>query len=102
MTWVTVAPAESLQDGQVKVVEVAERRIALCRAEGEYFAVDDVCTHDGGPLDQGRVDDHSIECPRHGARFDIRTGKVLALPAVRPVKAYATRVAAGSVEVEVP
>jgi 3-phenylpropionate/trans-cinnamate dioxygenase ferredoxin subunit len=102
MTWVTVAARAALQDGEVKVVEVAERRIALCRAEGEYFAIDDLCTHDGGPLDQGRVEDHSIECPRHGARFDIRTGKVLALPAVRPVKAYPTRLTDGFIEVEVP
>jgi 3-phenylpropionate/trans-cinnamate dioxygenase ferredoxin subunit len=62
--------------------------IALCNVEGSIYAIDDVCTHDGGPLDQGVLDDAQIECPRHGARFDVRTGKPLTLPAVVPIHVY--------------
>lgn len=102
MTWVSVAAANSLEDGNVSVIEVEARRVALCRAGGTYYAIDDVCTHDGGPLDQGQLEGFQIECPRHGARFDVRTGKVLALPAVRPVQSYPARVVNGSVEIEVP
>ncbi len=59
---------------------------------GQFYAIDDVCTHDGGPLDQGTLEGEVIECPRHGARFDVRSGKVLALPAVRPISAYRLKV----------
>lgn len=100
MTWVQVpGPVER---GRAVVVEAAGRRIAVCNAEGQYYAVDDLCSHDGGPLDQGEVRDHEIECPRHGARFDIRSGRPLCLPAVRPIQTYPTRISGGSVEVEVP
>lgn len=102
MPWTKVADASALAVGSATVVEAAGRRIALCNTGEGFHAIDDICTHDGGSLDQGTLDGFAIECPRHGARFDVRTGKVLALPAVRPVRAYPTRVTAGSVEVEVP
>ena len=101
MPWVGVAREDSMQDGQVAVYEFAERRVALCKASGHFYAIDDVCTHDGGPLDQGHLDGFRIECPRHGAKFDVTTGKAVALPAVRPVKTWATRVVDGIVEIEV-
>ena len=66
------------------------------------YAIEDVCSHDRGALDQGTVDGFEIECPRHGARFDVRNGKVLSLPAVRPIKSFATRAVDGTIEVEVP
>jgi len=102
MPWVTVAKEKDLASGTAKVVDAGDRRIALCNTGEGFHAIDDICTHDGASLDQGELDGFSIECPRHGARFDVRTGKVLALPAVRPVRTYPTRVTAGSVEVEVP
>ena len=85
--WVKVARAADLPEGRAKVVEAKGRRIALARAGGEVFAVQDLCTHDNGPLGEGEVADHTIECPRHGARFDVKTGQPVTLPAVIPVSA---------------
>ena len=100
--FIAVAETGEIAPGRVKVVEVDGRRIALCNVDGQFFAIDDVCTHDGGALDQGELYDNVIECPRHGARFDVKTGKVLALPAVKPVNTYAVRVDGEQIEVAVP
>jgi len=100
--FIAVAETGDIALGRVMVVEVDGRRIALCNVDGEFFAIDDVCTHDGGSLDQGELYDNVIECPRHGARFDVKTGKVLALPAVKPVNTYAVRVEGSRIEVAVP
>jgi 3-phenylpropionate/trans-cinnamate dioxygenase ferredoxin subunit len=78
------------------------RSIALCNVDGEFFAIDDVCTHDGGPLGQGELRGNVIECPRHGARFDVRTGKVLALPAPKPVGTYSVQVEGTEIRVALP
>lgn len=99
MTWVQVP--NTIEPGRVVSIEVDGRRIAVCQVDGQYYAIDDLCSHDGGPLDQGEVRDHEIECPRHGARFDVRSGRALCLPAVRPIKTYPTRLAGDAVEVEV-
>ena len=85
--------------GSVKAVEIDGRRIAVCNVDGEYYAVDDVCTHDGGPLGSGKLCDGQIECPRHGARFDVRSGRAVVLPAVLPIRTYALEVAGGEVRV---
>jgi len=98
--WVKVSQVGDPPAGEVKVVRARELRIALANVEGEYYAVDDLCTHDGGPLDQGDVFDYEIECPRHGARFDIRSGKPLCLPAILPVKTYPVRVEGDEVQIE--
>ena len=100
--FIAVADIGDIAPGRVKVVEVDDRRIALCNVDGEFFAIDDVCTHDGGSLDQGELYDNVIECPRHGARFDVRTGKVLALPAVKPIHTYPLRVEGTQIEVALP
>jgi len=97
--FVRVAGASDVAPGQVKVCQVRGRQIALCNVDGAFYAIDDICTHDGGPLDQGELDGHQVECPRHGARFDVRTGRVLTLPAVMPVRSYPVRVEDGLVEV---
>jgi 3-phenylpropionate/trans-cinnamate dioxygenase ferredoxin subunit len=97
--FVKLAGTADVAPGQVKVYEVRGRRIALCNVEGTFYAIDDVCTHDGGPLDQGELEGHQIECPRHGARFDVRSGRALALPAVMPVRSYPVRVEDGVVKV---
>lgn len=97
--FVTLAKTSEVAPGQVKVYEAQGRRIALCNVEGTFYAIADLCTHDGGPLDQGELDGHQIECPRHGARFDVRSGRALALPAVMPVRSYPVRVEDGVVKV---
>ncbi len=102
MTWTAVAAADFMGDGEVTVHNVRDTRIALCRTGGVYYAIDDLCTHDGGPLDQGHLQGQQIECPRHGAKFDVTTGRALTLPAVRPVRTYAVRMSEGTVEVDVP
>jgi len=79
------------------LVEVEGEMIALFHVAGRWYAIDDVCTHDGGPLADGELRDHKIACPRHGAKFDIRTGAALTMPAVRPTRAHETRVENGGV-----
>ena len=88
----TVARVGEIPVGGVKVVRVDDQPVALFHLEDGYYAMDDLCTHDGGPLAEGTLEDHVIECPRHGARFDVKTGAVLRLPAVAPVPTYRVRV----------
>ena len=79
------------------LVEVEGEMVALFHVGGQFYALDDVCTHDGGPLADGELRDHKIACPRHGAKFDIRTGAALTMPAVRPTRAHEVKVEAGGV-----
>lgn len=90
--FVTVAQTSEIEEGQVKVVRVVDAPVGLTLVDGEYFAFADVCTHDDGPVAEGELDETVIECPRHGARFDIRTGRALSLPAVVPIPVYAVEV----------
>ena len=100
--FVKVAEASDIPAGRVKVVEVNGKRIALCNVDGEFYAIDDLCTHDDGPLDQGELRGDVIECPRHGARFNVRTGRVLALPAVKPLGTYPLKVDGTQIRVALP
>jgi 3-phenylpropionate/trans-cinnamate dioxygenase ferredoxin subunit len=95
-----VAAASDVPDGEVRVVECAERSLALSNVDGELYAIDNICTHDGGPLGEGRLRRGRILCPRHGAAFDAKTGKVLTLPAVKSVNAYRVIVDGDDVYVE--
>ncbi|MEX2235962.1 MAG: non-heme iron oxygenase ferredoxin subunit [Dehalococcoidia bacterium] len=100
MAFVTVARTDDVEPGYAIVVETDGRRLALARLEdGSFRAIDDVCTHDGGPLGEGEIEDNLIECPRHGARFDLDTGRAVTLPAVVGVRAYETRVESDEVQV---
>lgn len=99
--FVRVARVADLPDPGKQVVEVDERLIALFHVSGTFWALDDVCTHDEGPLAEGQLVDHQITCPRHGARFDIRTGAALSLPATRATVAHEVKVEAGDVFIRV-
>lgn len=90
-----------LADPGKTLVEVDGEMIAVFHVGGEFFALDDVCTHDGGPLADGELVDHTIACPRHGAKFDIRSGGALTMPAVRATRAHRVKVADGGVWVAV-
>lgn len=79
------------------LVEVEGDMVALFHVDGRWHALDDVCTHDGGPLADGELRNHTIACPRHGAKFDIRTGAALTMPAVRPTRAHEVKVEDGGV-----
>ena len=74
--------------GDFKQVVVGGKPILICHTAEGFFAVDDTCTHDDGPLADGWLDGSAIECPRHGARFDVRSGKVLCLPAAVAIRSY--------------
>lgn len=102
MPWNVVAKEGDVAAGEAIVVEAAGKRLAVCNTGEGIFAIDDVCTHDGGPLDQGKLEGKEIECPRHGARFDVTTGRALCLPAVRPVRTYPVRIEGGEVEIDLP
>jgi 3-phenylpropionate/trans-cinnamate dioxygenase ferredoxin subunit len=97
--FVKLAETGDVAPGEVKVYGVDGRRIALCNVDGTFYAIDDVCTHDGGSLDQGQLQGEQIECPRHGARFDVRTGRALVLPAIVPVRTYPVEVEGTTVKV---
>jgi len=99
VSWVRVASAESIVPGDYASVEVDGDFVAVFNVDGEFLAVEDVCTHDGGGLAGGEVVDHEVICPRHGARFCLRTGRALTPPAYEPVRTFKTRVVDGQVEV---
>jgi len=100
VSWVRVAPADVIAPGDYATVEIESGFVAVFNVDGEFFAIDDVCTHDGGGLAGGALEDHQVICPRHGAHFCLRTGKALTPPAYEPVNRYATRVVDGMVEIE--
>jgi 3-phenylpropionate/trans-cinnamate dioxygenase ferredoxin component len=89
LTFVKVATRAELPLGGKKLVEVDGRPIAVFNVDGAFYAIDDVCTHDGGPLAEGELIGCEIECPRHGARFDVRTGRPLCMPAIEPAAVHA-------------
>lgn len=90
--FVKVATRSTLPAGDKVLTEIDGRPIALFNVDGSYFAIDDVCTHDGGPLAEGEFVGCEVRCPRHGARFDVRTGQALCLPAVEPVTTHRVEV----------
>ncbi len=94
---VRLVSAAEVAPGTVRSVQVGEHRVALCNVDGAFHLIADVCTHDGGPLDQGKLIGCEVECPRHGARFDVRSGRATRLPAIRPVATYAITVEDGAV-----
>ena len=97
--FVTVAKTTEIAPGTVKVTRVDESPIGIANVDGEFYAFADVCTHDDGPVAEGELDEYIIECPRHGARFDIRTGAVRQLPAVVPIPVYDLRVEGDEIKV---
>ncbi len=86
--WIDVADADGIADGEVKTFQVEANRVAVARANGQLYAVQDLCSHDDGPLGDGDLEEYAIVCPRHGAKFDIRTGEVLAMPAAAPIETF--------------
>jgi metal-sulfur cluster biosynthetic enzyme/nitrite reductase/ring-hydroxylating ferredoxin subunit len=90
--FVRVAEIADIPDPGKTLVEVDGEMVALFHVEGRFYAIDDVCTHDGGPLVDGELRDHKISCPRHGAKFDIRTGAALTMPAVRATRAHEVKI----------
>lgn len=100
--FVQVAEAVELSTGQRLFIEVDGEPVVVFNIAGSLFAIGDVCTHDDGPLGEGELSDFQIICPRHGARFDVRNGKVLTLPAVVDAPSYPVRVVDGWIEIGLP
>ena len=99
--FVKVAKTEDVVPGQGKMVEVSGKKIALFNLEGTYYAIDDTCTHKGGPLSDGELSGKEVTCPWHGAVYDVTTGEVLGPPAPKGVSRYNVRVSGENIEVEV-
>ncbi len=99
MAWLPVGPVSSIPPGDYAQVEVDGVLVAVFNVAGTFYAIDDLCTHDGGELAGGAVEGDVVICPRHGARFCLRTGAALTPPAYEPVRTYQTRVVDGIVEV---
>ena len=97
--WTNVAAAGEIGPGEHRVVDIDDVAIAVFNLDGAYFAIEDVCTHDFGTLTGGCVEGGEIMCPRHGARFDIRTGEALTPPAYEPVATLPVRIHDGVVQI---
>ena len=95
---------DELPPGSVKIVHAGEISVGVYNLEGQFYAIEDRCSHDDGPLCEGdwEPDECIVVCPRHGSRFDIRSGRPLTLPAYQPVAVYPVRVEGGVVQVELP
>ena len=96
-----IAPATELPDGERLFVEIGGKPIVIFKIAGQFFSIADVCSHDDGPVGEGLLDGYNITCPRHGAQFDVRNGKVVQMPAVVDIPAYPVRVVDGMIQLGV-
>jgi 3-phenylpropionate/trans-cinnamate dioxygenase ferredoxin subunit len=97
-----VFPKDELKNGERAFIEIDHQSIVIFNIGGELFAIADICSHDDGPLGDGDLDGMRITCPRHGAQFDLRSGKALTLPAVQDIPAYPVRVQNGMIQIGIP
>lgn len=97
--WTDAGATGDIPENECKLVDIDDDMVAVYNLDGEYFAVEDVCPHDGGDLSSGWVKAGCAVCPRHGAQFDIRTGKVMAPPAHEDIHAFPVRVQDGRIQV---
>lgn len=95
------ATVDEIAENGCKVVQLGDKSIAVFRVDGEFYAIDNACTHDGGPLGEGEIEGHEVTCPWHGAIFDIATGEALGPPAGDDLDTYSVRVNGSDVEVEI-
>jgi len=100
-TYFKVAKSSDIEPGTAKLVEAYGKRIALFNVDGNFHAIDETCTHRGGPLSEGMLAGNEVTCPWHLAVFDVTTGEVIGLPAPRGVASYPVRVEGDDVEVEI-
>jgi len=96
-TWTRVCAQSELLPGEYKIAYDGDVPIAVYNIDGELYAIEDVCTHDGGELAGGALHGFELECPRHGARFDVRTGAVLSPPAYEPAAKFPVKIENGEV-----
>lgn len=101
MGFVKTAKVSDIPPGRVKVLEVGDEDVALCNVDGQIYAVANVCTHDDGPLGEGYLLGDEIECPRHGARFNVRSGTVRSMPAIIPIPTFEVKIEGDDILVDV-
>jgi len=100
--FIEIASAEDLPAGERMFVDIDQFHLVVFNIAGGLYAISDVCSHDNGPVGEGELEEYEIACPRHGAHFDVRTGKVRSLPAIVDIPAYPVRVVDGKIEVGLP
>ena len=101
MVFKKVANKLDVESGGVLLVEVNNREISLFNIDGDIYAIDEICSHADGPLSEGYLEGYEIECPFHGARFNIKTGEVTAPPAVVSVDVFDVRIVGDDIEIDV-
>lgn len=99
--WVDVVAETALAEGEHVIVDVDGYDVAVFKIDGQFYAIEDVCTHDGAEIASGELDGDEIVCPRHGARFCVKTGQVKCAPAYEDVATFAVRIEAGRLQVGV-
>lgn len=97
-----IMPASELPNGERLFIEIEGNSLVIFNIAGQFFAIADICSHDDGPVGEGDIEGYNITCPRHGAEFDIRTGKVMKLPAVDDIPAYPVQVRDGVIFIGIP
>ncbi len=100
--YITVAATADLPNGERLFLEIGDEPVVVFNIAGRFFAIGDVCTHDDGPLGDGELDGFEVKCPRHGAKFDVRTGKATRLPAVKDTPSYPVRVVGDDIQIGIP
>ena len=98
---IKIGETKDIQPSQMKAVDVNGERICVANVEGKYYAIGNVCTHMGGPLAEGKLEGFEVECPWHGSKFDIRTGKVVRPPAMREEPTYEVKVEDNNVLIKI-
>jgi 3-phenylpropionate/trans-cinnamate dioxygenase ferredoxin subunit len=101
MAFKRAAAASEVPPGRIKTVEVGDEDVAICNVDGQIYAIANVCSHDDGPLADGYLLGEEIECPRHGARFNVRTGEVKTLPAIIPIATFEVKIEGDDILVDV-
>lgn len=99
--FVTIGPAD-FKNGERRIIEIDGQAIAIFNIAGSYYAIADVCSHDDGPVAEGDLLGFEIECPRHGAHFDVRNGKVLSFPAIVDIPSYPVKIEGGELSIGLP
>jgi 3-phenylpropionate/trans-cinnamate dioxygenase ferredoxin subunit len=100
--YLDISPAADLPPGERLFVELEGKPIVIFNIANQLFSIADVCSHDEGPVGEGQLEGYNITCPRHGAQFDVRSGKVVQMPAVVDIPAYPVRVVGGMIQLGVP
>jgi nitrite reductase/ring-hydroxylating ferredoxin subunit len=95
--FVRVASTSEIPEGKMRKVVVGSQQVLVVNVKGKYYAIGNVCTHLGGPLDRGILEDREVQCPLHGSHFDVTSGEVKRGPATRPEPVYDVKVEAGSI-----